>query len=216
MRALIKKSFWMTVVLFSLALLSYFFWDQSLSLYYNQDDFYRFRRFSRYATDLGDAEPYFLFSLFSYCFFRWVAPRLRFFSKDLRSTEKFRSWFFFVFISLLSLGLFTQILKIIVGRQRPHRSPSFENFHFVPFNLHWHWHSFPSGHSELLFVLATSLAFLKPNWRYVFFAVAFFLALTRVFTHNHFLSDVLVGSWIGYLGVQWLKFYFDQKQLTRF
>jgi undecaprenyl-diphosphatase len=95
-------------------------------------------------------------------------------------------WFWGYAINLL--------IKNTVRRQRPPKE-------------HWRLNhvnglSFPSGHSLTSFVLYWSIAkyFAVPfPWSLVFYAMPFFLGLTRLYFRVHYLSDVLAGWLIAYL-----------------
>lgn len=60
-------------------------------------------------------------------------------------------------------------------------------------------HSFPSGHVSTAFTLALLLAsIVKRNiWVYVFPSIAFFVAYSRVYLAQHFVTDVLAGIFVG-------------------
>jgi len=61
--------------------------------------------------------------------------------------------------------------------------------------------SFPSGHATLAFAFAAAcFLFLGKRSGYVCGFLAFFIALARVFTGVHFVSDIVAGGAIGILG----------------
>jgi len=60
--------------------------------------------------------------------------------------------------------------------------------------------SFPSGHSATAFGMAAVLAWLYPGGRWLFFSMAVLVAVQRMVSGAHFLSDVLVGAGLG-LGI---------------
>jgi len=61
-------------------------------------------------------------------------------------------------------------------------------------------HSFPSGHSQTVFLMFTFLALFckRTAMAYVLIFTAAFVALSRVYLLQHFFIDVWVGSIIGY------------------
>jgi membrane-associated phospholipid phosphatase len=61
--------------------------------------------------------------------------------------------------------------------------------------------SFPSGHSAMAFAFAHVVASEYPNWKtkLLVYSLAAATAVERVGGREHFPSDVLVGSAIGYL-----------------
>ncbi|MEN0060428.1 MAG: phosphatase PAP2 family protein [Bdellovibrio sp.] len=174
-----------------LSLLAAFFLDQSFSAYFSQPEIRDlYRPTARILTDFGLSEYYFLLAITTWAFAKWVTPK-----KDFA-----RRWGLNLLVALLVCGAITHIIKFLVGRQRPHKSPDFDPWVFTPFTTHWHWHSFSSGHSQVIFTAATmmSLAFPKWRWLWIFFAIS--ICLTRVIVHDHFFSDTIFGACVGYVG----------------
>jgi undecaprenyl-diphosphatase len=59
--------------------------------------------------------------------------------------------------------------------------------------------SFPSGHATTSFAAATAVAVLMPRLRVPAFALAFVVALSRVYLGVHFVIDVVAGAVLGTL-----------------
>jgi len=174
----------------TLALISALFWDQSISLYFKRPELNSVWLFARSITNAGLSEHYFLLALVLYVFGKWVRPQF----------VQTREWARNLFIALITSGVFVHIVKFCFGRQRPHKSDTFDPFVFHPFTTHWDFHSFASGHTQVMFTVATMFAAAFPKARWVFFAIAAFFGLTRVIIHDHFLSDVIGGAMVGYIG----------------
>ena len=101
-------------------------------------------------------------------------------------------------------GILAGILKMTVARCRPFEHPYAESV--------WHsfrailpgitagsvGQSFPSGHAATATGLAAALAIVFPKARWYFAAIAGLVALERVETGSHFLSDALWGAAVGY------------------
>ena len=97
--------------------------------------------------------------------------------------------------ALLDTGIVTEVLKYSAGRMRPDDG-SGQGLFFK------HGSSFPSGHSSSAWSVATIVAYEyqdKPLIKYGAFAIATAVSLSRYSGRNHFMSDVLVGSSIGFL-----------------
>ena len=106
------------------------------------------------------------------------------------------------------------ILKGFAGRSRPFVSPG------APW--HWsvlhgwsdaHYFSMPSGHTTATFgfttavcftVLARQPALVRWSGTMVLFAAAFLVAFSRVYTDQHWASDVAIGALLGILSGSWL------------
>src|SRR5262249_35799906 len=97
--------------------------------------------------------------------------------------------------ALVQSAVVVQALKLASGRERPDTSESEGKF----------WQSgtsFPSGHSAAIWTLATTLSGEYPNnqWlKWGSYALATTVAVSRVTGEKHFVSDVVVGSTIGFL-----------------
>jgi len=61
--------------------------------------------------------------------------------------------------------------------------------------------SFPSGHATTAFAIACLLSLLVTNkkWHLLFFVLAVFAALSRVYLGQHFVADITLGGLIGVL-----------------
>lgn len=189
-------------VTISMALLSLIFLDENLANYFNQNSLYAIRNFCRRVTDVGLAWPYFSIAGFA---FLATTFRLPPFSKpDKPKLKSIRKAAGFSLIALSLMGASIHLLKFSFGRQRPYVAQPFDAFYFDPFSFHWHWHSLPSGHSQVVFVVATLIAIRWPRTRILALLGATLIAFTRVPTHQHFLSDTIIGGTIGYLGTLWI------------
>lgn len=174
----------------TLALLSMFFLDQHLTAFFMPDFLYRFRRVSRYLTDVGEGGPWVVF-----CFVLLISS-----SFVIRYKKQFRSLAIGLLCSLTAGAAILHLLKFLIGRQRPHLSENYDPLIFQPFSTNHHFNSMPSGHSQVLFAVAFNLALYFPKYRRSIYITAFLFAFTRVIVTQHFFSDVLAGCLTGYLG----------------
>lgn len=95
-------------------------------------------------------------------------------------------------------GIFTDVSKVIIGRSRPYteRGPYF----YKLFSFNSDFLSLPSGHSTVAFAASTVLAN-RINNIYASIGLYSLSALTvvsRMYSDDHWSSDVLLGSAIGY------------------
>ena len=100
--------------------------------------------------------------------------------------------------ALIYSTLVNQALKMLTGRERPTISDDNSNFHF--FRTAWDETSFPSGHSTAGFAFASVMAFSTDNdlEKVVYWSIAGLMAFERLYNRHHWLSDVVLGSAIGY------------------
>lgn len=103
---------------------------------------------------------------------------------------------------LLALAAGTIIIhtfKLFLGRRRPRDELEMKLYGFIPFGFDLKRNSFPSGHALTIFCVAVIATTLVPQAALVWFALAFWLAITRALLTAHFLSDVFVGAGVGIL-----------------
>lgn len=189
---------------FLVAALSMIFLDQDLSAFFAMKEHHDLYRIAREITDIALGEYWFGLAILVYLFARFWPMSGRFTLRHGVMTN-LRRWSLHLFFGLLGSGVLLRIAKFLVGRQRPHKSEIFDPFVFAPFNNDWHMQSMPSGHSQVLFSVATTATMLWPRSGWVLFPLAAALAFTRVMTLQHFLSDVIVGAMFGYFGTLWVR-----------
>ena len=103
----------------------------------------------------------------------------------------------FLFSTVAASGLTADLIKYIGGRARPKLYFSDHLFGFDFFHWEYAWTSFPSGHSATAFSVAMFLSMLYPRWRFVIFFSALLIAFSRIFLSQHYISDVIAGSFLG-------------------
>ena len=99
---------------------------------------------------------------------------------------------------IISTGLYTAT-KSIIRRQRPVRTDD-------PYLFSWPFSSvgytsFPSGHSNTVFAVATAFAleYKEHKWvPWVVYPIATLTAIARIYENRHWTSDVLVGASFGH------------------
>ena len=98
-------------------------------------------------------------------------------------------------------GAVVNLTKLLAGRHRPRDLFGQSEYGFAPFKFLHGLDSFPSGHSQTIFVVATVFALAMPKrWRSLGLAASL-VAASRVVMTNHYLSDVVVGSYVGIAAV---------------
>ena len=95
----------------------------------------------------------------------------------------------------------TQILKQVFHRERPNQGDAPDPFAWNGPIATISYTSFPSGHSAAVFAVATVIAsaYKKTVWVPVLcYSLASLTALSRIYDNEHWLSDVVMGSAIGF------------------
>jgi membrane-associated phospholipid phosphatase len=103
--------------------------------------------------------------------------------------------------SLADAGMVVEALKLATNRQRPFVPPGTGKFWPDDTDVYSFSSSFPSGHAAASFAFARVIVEETPGhpWLHVaLYGLATGVAIARVTGENHFPSDALVGSVIGY------------------
>jgi membrane-associated phospholipid phosphatase len=176
-----------------------FYWDQNIALYLDFQFGSSLDKAANRVTWLGLADLYFYISILGYAS-GLLAEKYFHQRINRESSRKIKKQFKLMFYSFLVSGLLAVLLKVIIGRCRPYHSPVFDPLYFKPLSLHWNFQSYPSGHSQVSFTLASFLVYLWPKHAPYFYILAGVIALSRVILDYHFLGDVIFGSYVGILG----------------
>jgi hypothetical protein len=112
-------------------------------------------------------------------------------------------------IELLQAGLYselvTTILKMAIGRSRPVITEDAFTYH--PFTLFdYNYHSMPSGHTTSAFALSTVMSrhAHSTGLKILAYAPAGFTMFSRIYQHQHWLSDEILAAAIGYFAGNWV------------
>jgi membrane-associated phospholipid phosphatase len=193
------KLFLLGLVMIPISLISIFFWDQPLALFLDAQFGSSLDKAANWVSWLGLADIYFWICSLGYIF---ALLAEKYFNHRIGSQKSrdLKSFFSFMFLVFVTSGLLAIILKFLVGRCRPYNSPVFDPLYFKPFSFHWDFQSYPSGHTQVSFTLASFMSFYWPKLTVYFFILATVIALSRVILDYHFLGDVIFGAYIGMLG----------------
>ena len=147
-------------------------------------------------TSLGDSLWYFLICVLLIVFV-FVYEKVRI--KCTISFKETKKILYFTLLSLFFTGVVTQIIKHIVGRPRPNHANINGVFGFDFLSLESAFHSFPSGHTSTIFILAIILSVLIPKLKYFFYIFGSAIAFSRVVVGAHFFTDVIAGAVVAFI-----------------
>jgi membrane-associated phospholipid phosphatase len=184
-----------------MTVVSCLYWDVTLTKYC-QTLSPTIKNIAEVITTLGIATWYLVVSFVLYLFFRFISKN------KLNAARSI-----FVFLSLSITGIFITLLKWLVGRHRPIDLFNHGIYGFGHFGVGYELTSFPSGHAQTAFTLATALTILFPRWGIPAFLVAGAVGISRIVLTSHYLSDVIAGAGIGILFTLAVKYLFDRKQI---
>jgi len=92
----------------------------------------------------------------------------------------------------------SHLLKFLIARPRP--QIYFEQAAYWPafFQANPYWTSMPSGHTVTAFALATAIGLIWRSSRLFLLPLAIIIMISRILLGFHWLSDTLMGAWIGW------------------
>ena len=125
-----------------------------------------------------------------------------------RLTQHLRAWLFMA-AAMATSGIAINIVKAMVGRQRPRVLFRDGTAEFHPFTFGADVASFPSGHAQSICAAMLALGFIYPPLRPLFILVALLVAASRVIITAHYLSDVIGGAFFGIAAVLLWRAWFE-------
>jgi membrane-associated phospholipid phosphatase len=104
--------------------------------------------------------------------------------------------------AIADASLVTEVLKLATNRERPYTGTGLGRFWPDGSAIYTTNGSFPSGHATIIWAFSHVVVDETPGHRWLhlaLYAAATGVSVARVTSRNHFPSDVIVGSAIGYL-----------------
>jgi membrane-associated phospholipid phosphatase len=120
----------------------------------------------------------------------------------LTHNERTRETALLSFETLADTGIVQEILKVTTQRERPSQTDGQPRIDDARGKFWAGGSSFPSGHAMSAWALAAMFASRYPNkpaLKYGAYGLAALISTSRLTARQHFPSDVLVGSLLGYL-----------------
>jgi membrane-associated phospholipid phosphatase len=145
---------------------------------------------------LGDATPYVVVLALLIIAFR-VANYFQISPLTQMRLSRYTDACVLVLLSLATSAAVLHTLKIVIGRLRPRALFEQGLFDLAPINVGYLTSSFPSGHSQTVWAIAAALIIVYPRYDLLYLGVAALVSFSRVVTYDHYLSDVLFGSYLG-------------------
>ena len=122
--------------------------------------------------------------------------------------------FGFLFVAIAAPGLFTTIVKRLIGRARPYVGGYDNPFLYKPFIWQPAYASMPSGHATTAAAAAAAIGAVWPRARPLMWLYALTIMFSRVVVVAHHPSDVLAGALVGAVGVLLLRRLFAARRLA--
>ncbi len=178
------------VLYLSLVLLSFFYMDRSLALYFHTLDLSYYLKFLNWITRLGLTVIYLPTFLILALIYRYY---------HIKPIWEARAWF--LLLSVIVPTFVCTVLKVLLGRARPELLFNEHLYGFFGFQTKVAFWSFPSGHSTTIFSAAFGLSIIFPRYCYAFLVTAATVAASRILLTHHYLSDVLAAVYFSLIEI---------------
>jgi len=140
-----------------------------------------------------------------------LSPSLSRMSQGVLAAVAVRFGFLFVAIGLP--GLFTTVIKRLIGRARPYVGSHDDPFAYMPFIWQPEYASMPSGHATTATAAAIAIGAVWPRLRSVMWVYALIIMASRMLIFVHHPSDVLGGAVVGVIGALMVRRWFAARRL---
>jgi membrane-associated phospholipid phosphatase len=184
-----------------LTVVSYFYIDKPLALYFYTLENSEIKAFFHFMTQFGKSEWYLIPTLLLFLYFR---------KRERRQASTIA---LYLFMTNVIAGIGVWFFKIPFGRMRPEFYLEENLYGFEWFEIDSDFASFPSGHTITAISSAVALMLLFPRWKYLFLILGSTIAFSRVVGTRHFLSDIIFASFLGSMVAILLhQYYFKAKE----
>ncbi|MDR2412616.1 MAG: phosphatase PAP2 family protein [Rickettsiales bacterium] len=212
-----KRVAWAFALTAVLCLVGILWLDKPLYIFFREFDWYGWVIF-----DMIFSHEIWLFTSGVIFVILLVKKYLKTINKTNKKTIKFNIWKiigsfieksktnygFLIFCSILLSGVFTGILKFVLGRARPVFFEALGQTGFYPWTKGWAFNSMPSGHASASFAGLVMIGMLFPRIKWATWTLAVVIGISRICYGAHFPSDVLLGAFIGMLSADIIKSFF--------
>lgn len=195
------------------ALLSIWLIDRPVAVYFKSTLGRDAERFYKTITVIGESTFYFVLAIILLALLRTAQG----FALTTKTAALLHHWMrvcLYFLLSLTASSLTVSLLKFVFGRYRPRALFENDLYGFAWFDAGWLVNSFPSGHSQTIFAVAAALCFIVPRYDLMWLGFAALIAISRVTTTVHFVSDIAAGAWLGVAGAIWVQRAFAARHIS--
>jgi lipid A 4'-phosphatase len=189
-------------------ILSVLFLDRPVALFFHaQSD--ELHAVFRFITQFGVSTGYLVGAAVTFIALR-IAVRMTRFAAMADRIEAYSALPLFFFVSVAASGLAVDLVKTIFGRARPKLLFSNGDYYFGWFGTRSDFWSFPSGHTATAVSVALVLSMIWPRYRAIAAIFAALVAASRIIITAHYVSDVVMGAFLAFTIVPYIRFVFAQ------
>jgi membrane-associated phospholipid phosphatase len=190
--------FWLMIII-----ISYFHWDIAIAYYCKKELSGTVRDIAQIITVWGDAKWYYGLLIIAFIIVYLIMKNKLFTRRVI-----------YILFSLITTGIVNTAIKWLAGRHRPKNLFNHDLYGFSFFGVGYELTSFPSGHTSVVFCIATAISMLFPRLCIPVFITALIIGMSRVIITSHFLGDVIGGAGVGIIAAVVVKYYFNQKKIV--
>ncbi len=117
---------------------------------------------------------------------------------------------FFFFVAVAVPGLAVDLIKFVAGRTRPKLLFANGEYSFTWLAGQADYWSFPSGHTANAVAIALAVSMIWPRCRVLAAIFATLIAASRIVITAHYASDVIMGAFLAFTIVPYVRFVFAQ------
>jgi membrane-associated phospholipid phosphatase len=189
-------------------ILSILYVDQPVALFFHGQNG-QLRAVFTFITQFGLSAGYLIGAAITFAALH-IAARLRHFAALADRLRAYSHVPLFFFTAVAIPGLAVDLIKIVFGRPRPKLLFSNGETSFAWLGTQADYWSFPSGHTANAVAIALAVSMIWPRYRMVAAIFAVLIAASRIIITAHYVSDVIMGAFIAFTIVPYVRFVFAQ------
>ena len=198
---------------------SYYFLDKPITRFFHALAGSKVEMIFDYITEFGEGFYWIVYPGGIYLIYR-ISKKITagpaWLRKHLEEDREFRmqAMAFVAMVAVIS-GIAVNLLKLVFARYRPIEYFLNDKFGFSWFDYGYRIASFPSGHSATALSVALAFALIFPRFKFVIMALGVLVLFSRVVVVEHYLSDVIMGGYVGVITTLYLYQKFYMSKLAR-
>ncbi|MEI8300312.1 MAG: phosphatase PAP2 family protein [Chlamydiota bacterium] len=129
----------------------------------------------------------------------------------IKKSDKISHYLYPMVASLILTNALVRVVKVFFGRSRPDMLLTDGIYHLKMISFQRIFSSLPSGHAATIAAIMGFLAARHPRYALLYILGSIAISLCRVFIGAHYLTDILVGNFLGFY-VSWMIYFQESLQ----